>query len=157
MKRTLIIATVVSLAAGSTAWADHHGGGKRPGMMMKMMEMDANKDGVISKDEFQSHHQSKFGDADANKDGKVSKTEFIAHWEREEAKRKQMMQDRMFSRLDADGDGVVTEAEFAAHGDKAFGMMDRNKDGQLSKEDRRQDGHDGHMGGHMMDEGGQGQ
>ena len=50
--------------------AEHHG---KKGHKMKMM--DADGDGVISKDEFMSHAEKKFSKKDANGDGVISKDE----------------------------------------------------------------------------------
>lgn len=147
IKRTLMIASLFTVASGGVALADHHGGsggdGDRKDGMMKerMMEMDSNKDGAISRDEFMAGHGVKFSEADANGDGKVSKDEFTAHWDRMAAERRKAMQDRRFSRMDADGNGVISEAEFAAHGGKMFEMMDADKDGNLTKDDRRKGDH----------------
>lgn len=51
----------------------HHGG---PGGRMGMM--DADKDGIVTKVEFQSRALAKFNTADANKDGTVTKAEHEA-------------------------------------------------------------------------------
>jgi Ca2+-binding EF-hand superfamily protein len=143
MTRTLMIVSLFTMASTGVALADHHGDGdhRKYGMMKeRMMEMDTNKDGVISREEFLTGHKAKFSDADTNGDGQVTKDEFVAHWDRKEAERRQQMQDRKFSKLDANGDGVVTQEEFDAHGAKMFEMMDSNKDGNLTKDDRSKDG-----------------
>ncbi len=137
--RYVLLASAVSLLALPAA--AHMEGGKmsgKPGMgAMMMQEVDANKDGVIDKSEFTTHHGSKFSDADANKDGVVSKEEMIKHWDSERERHRRMMQDQAFSRFDGNGDGKISKEEFSAAGDKAFMMMDRNKDGKLSSDDRR--------------------
>lgn len=67
--------------------ADHkrgHGGkGPKGSMHVKMPEkMDADKDGNISKQEWQNHHDEKFAELDANKDGAISNDEFKSHHEK---------------------------------------------------------------------------
>lgn len=41
--------------------------------------MDANKDGKISLEEWNSFHEKKFKDIDKNKDGDIDRNEFKAH------------------------------------------------------------------------------
>lgn len=71
-----------TLAFGVThlAYADHHEG-QHPhgGYQHSWQDADANKDGIISKDEFMAKHQQRaeqmFLKLDTNKDGKVDKAE----------------------------------------------------------------------------------
>ncbi len=54
-------------------------GGKGP-MHGKMLEkIDTDKDGKISKQEWQTHHDEKFAELDADKDGAISHDEFKSH------------------------------------------------------------------------------
>lgn len=71
------------LGLSQTAYADHHeaGHGKEShGHSWK--DADANKDGVVSKDEFMAKHQMRaekmFSKLDANKDGNVDAAEVNA-------------------------------------------------------------------------------
>lgn len=58
---------------------DHHQSHKK-GHKSKMWEkMDTDKDGAVSKKEFESFHAEKFKKMDANNDGKVSKEEKKAY------------------------------------------------------------------------------
>ena len=66
-----------------TLSAKHHKGGhvgmKGP-MHGKMLEkIDIDKDGKISKQEWQAHHDERFAELDADKDGAISQDEFKAH------------------------------------------------------------------------------
>ena len=78
------------------AIAGHHEGGHAKGEKAKAMleEIDTNKDGAISKDEYMVHAQSraaeKFAEKDANGDGSITADEGKAHMEkkREEMKEK---------------------------------------------------------------------
>jgi Ca2+-binding EF-hand superfamily protein len=75
--------SIVALLASTAAFAadapttppkgpEHHGA--------KMFEEnDSNKDGAISKDEWQAKGDKMFGEIDANKDGKISQDEMKAH------------------------------------------------------------------------------
>ena len=73
-----------------------------------------------------------FQEADANGDGAISLEEFGTIW----ATMTDQARVRAFQRLDPNGDASVTAAEL----DERFGdiveRMDRNGDGQLSREDR---------------------
>lgn len=71
-----------TLLFGAThlAYADHHEGHHgHDGYQHSWQDADANKDGVISKDEFMAKHQQRaermFSKLDANKDGKVDQAE----------------------------------------------------------------------------------
>ena len=78
MKKLLVAA--IMLATWGSAYADHHKG-KGPGHHNKMMmeKMDADKNGEISKDEWNKHHEEMFSKLDANSDGKITKEEFEAN------------------------------------------------------------------------------
>ncbi|MCX9148480.1 EF-hand domain-containing protein [Erythrobacter sp. WG] len=60
-------------------WAGKRGG-DRP-------QMDANGDGVITRDEFGARALARFDAADTNRDGTVTKEERAAHWEARKAAR----------------------------------------------------------------------
>lgn len=93
--KTLLAAALSSavLLASPLAFSDHHmkdgamGKGMGMGMDMdkcmkmggQMMEMvDTNKDGKISRDEFNKHHEQMFTQMDKNADGMVDETERAA-------------------------------------------------------------------------------
>ncbi|PZQ45439.1 MAG: hypothetical protein DI551_07385 [Micavibrio aeruginosavorus] len=66
-------------------------GGKGGHRGERMFEMqDTNKDGVVSKDEFQAFSTKKFDELDANKDGNITKEEGKAHHDAMKAKWKEM-------------------------------------------------------------------
>lgn len=82
--KTLQILTITSLLLGlaQAANAAHDGTDHGQGMPMhhhSWQDSDANKDGVITHDEFMSAHQARseemFTKLDTNKDGKVDETE----------------------------------------------------------------------------------
>lgn len=81
MKFTLLL-TISALVFGlaQTAFADHHDDKHgHDGYQHSWQDADANKDGVISKDEFMKKHQERaekmFSKLDENKDGKVDQAE----------------------------------------------------------------------------------
>jgi Ca2+-binding EF-hand superfamily protein len=152
-KKVLLIAGVL-LAAGSIAAlsAPHLRGGHTrhgPGAAMfgegggglfgpspahfgdRLKEMDANKDGVITLDEFLARREPTFAHLDKNKDGIVDRTEFEAaakdsadYWVT-----------RFIRRFDADRDGRISKEEFAKARRERFAMRDLDGDGRIGLED----------------------
>ena len=123
--RKLVFATVVlALAVAQAASAQEEGRGRRtrrgPGGAEALKRMDANGDGVISKDEFRGPEQM-FARLDANGDGQVDEQEakqagrgrgqaggpFMAALQ-------QLDRDEIFNTIDTSGDGIITKDEFGA-------------------------------------------
>lgn len=92
----------------------------------RLAKLDANKDGVISADEFKAGNDVQATDAD--NDGALTADEVAAMIEKRRAER---LAQRMMRRLDIDGDGKVTVAEIQDRQAKRFALLDRNNDGQL--------------------------
>eukprot|EP00928_Gymnodinium_smaydae_P030906 TRINITY_DN22847_c0_g1_i2.p1 TRINITY_DN22847_c0_g1~~TRINITY_DN22847_c0_g1_i2.p1 ORF type:complete len:353 (+),score=72.17 TRINITY_DN22847_c0_g1_i2:81-1061(+) len=103
--------------------------------------IDRNRDGVLSREEFQRAHREMAADAafdriDRNYDGVLSREELRAA-QREAAAAS------AFDRMDRNRDGVVDREEFAAAmrereraaADAAFDRIDRNRDGVISREE----------------------
>lgn len=65
-----------------SVYADkHEKHGKHKEMMKKHFEeMDTNKDGKISQEEWNNFHQSKFKEIDKDNDGSLTKEELKNHW-----------------------------------------------------------------------------
>lgn len=121
--------------------------------------MDANKDGKIDSADRAAHQAEMFDKLDADRNGSISRDEFAnAHPPRGEGDRQArrggpdgqdgprmggrhrggdrmgMMMVRM---ADADKNGSVTQAEFTTAALAHFDRADANKDGQLTREERR--------------------
>ena len=93
-----------------------------------LKRVDTDKDGKISKAEFDAEGSKLFAKLDENSDGKISESEMPQrHWAR--------FCGKMFDRMDADQDGKVTKAEFQAAGEKMFQRMDKNGDGIIEKDE----------------------
>lgn len=88
--------------------------------------VDTDKDGKISKAEFDAEGAKMFAKLDENGDGKIADSEMP---QRHAAK----FGGKMFDRMDADNDGKVTKAEFQAAGEQMFQRMDKNGDGVIEK------------------------
>lgn len=67
------------------------GPGSMPGRMLEMM--DANKDGKVSKEEWQTHHEQRFAEMDADKDGSITPAEVKEHHSKMREKRAEMCPD----------------------------------------------------------------
>ncbi len=141
-KRTLVIAGLVAASAitTSTLIIAHDGRGKHSGkfmkrhMMMKVVDqMDADRDGTITRQEMDAHRQQKLADHDTNQDNALQLAEFQPLW-------LEVMRDRMvdhFQRLDQDGDGQVTDSELAEPLRKMMLYRDTNDDGALDRDELR--------------------
>lgn len=134
-----IAAPALAFAADSPpAGPDHfHGPAMRGGiggpriLDLAFSALDTNKDGKISKDEFEANRPERMKTADANSDGKVTKKEFedfIVKQARERA-------DRMFAKMDTNKDGRLDDADAKMVADERFDRVDANHDGYITKDE----------------------
>lgn len=127
------------LACAEEAKPQESQGGPRRGIM-NFEEMDANKDGKVALEEFQTGQDKRiderFGRMDKNSDGTISKDE-MPPAPAADSPRARFMPD--FSKLDKDGSGTVTKQEFAdasKEGAKeGFARLDKNSDGAVTKDE----------------------
>jgi Ca2+-binding EF-hand superfamily protein len=104
-----------------------------------LQRLDADKDGKVTKSEFDAVHAAQFKAADKNGDGFVDKAEFTAFdTERRAAfgarnpdARSEARVGRIFAALDADNDGKISAAEWKASGERRFGRFDRDGNGVI--------------------------
>ncbi|MBU0724998.1 MAG: hypothetical protein KJ904_17240 [Alphaproteobacteria bacterium] len=134
------LAAALVVSAPSLSQAATIGDAKEPGgpRAEKMMEhLDANKDGKISREEFEAGRpggkDDKFADFDKNADGALSKEEYQAMF----MARTQKMAERTFDRLDANKDGKIDAGERQAHQDAMFKRLDKNGDGSITADELR--------------------
>lgn len=95
-------------------------------------------EGPVTREASSAMQKERFTAMDANRDGVVTKEEMsaqiVARMGR--APRPQMI-DAVFGRLDANGDGRVTSAEAEAAEAARFTALDTDHDGTLTQEERR--------------------
>lgn len=111
-----------------------HHGHRGHGVGRLMERFDTDKDGKLTQSELDDARKALLAKFDADKDGKLSLEEFEPLWL--EVMKRRMV--RGFQKLDIDGDAGVTEEEFLRPFKNTVEKMDRNDDGVLDKEDRRQ-------------------
>ena len=141
-----------------------HGGHSMPGMGMgpgmpaggMMAMMDSNRDGAITAQEHAAHAKAMFDRMDANRDGRITAGEVSAGHETMTKEVRivhrgpgmagmgmgagmgaGMSSADRIKRLDRNGDGRLSAAEHAAGAQAMFNEADTNKDGNLSREERR--------------------
>lgn len=130
-KTTLIVAGGLALAALPSTFAGEAGG--------KFKEMDADRDGRVTKEEYAAAAQAKFAKLDANSDGKVSADELAAGREKKTGILKFWEKDdrpavpEVLSAFDQNADGQLTRTEHTLGIEKRFAALDSNKDGALTE------------------------
>lgn len=157
MRKTLIIslAAAASTLAGGAALAQVD---PAPGLTRAQVEkraserfdrMDANADGRLDQADREARQTALFERIDADGNGAISRDEFAsAGTERREAgaelgdraprfARRAMRAPGMARAADTDRDGAITEAEFTTAALERFERADADKDGRISREERR--------------------
>jgi Ca2+-binding EF-hand superfamily protein len=153
-RKVVLIAAGLLLAAGSVAAisAPHfRGGGHMRGgfdgpmfgergdlfggspvrLGERLKEVDANKDGVVTLEEFLAPRDPTFARFDKNSDGVIERAEFEA-FAKENA---DYWVKRFIKRLDADNDGRISKEEFAKARRERFAMRDLDGDGRIGLDD----------------------
>lgn len=132
MKKRVVAGALIF--AVSTGLALAQSGGPRGMQHDWFDQMDANGDGVLTKEEVEHFQAERFQRMDTDGDGVLSVEELYNGLQRERA-------ERLHQWMDRDGDGQVSREEFNAMRMKMFSRMDKNNDGTIKKEDLRRHGH----------------
>ena len=136
---TIALAAALSGAAAMSASAGpmggegmaRHGG---PAYMGRLFNrLDANHDGVVTREEAAGAPMPRFDRMDAKADGKVTAEEIDAAITKRLQKRVIRMRYKLLGRLDANGDGIVGRDEFQAKRMAMFKRADLNGDGKVDK------------------------
>jgi Ca2+-binding EF-hand superfamily protein len=92
----------------------------------------------VTRDQYIAAQKQRFTNMDANNDGVVTKDELSAGLAKRTGNAPPAaMVDAAFRMIDTDGDGKATAAEAEAAAGKQFDAWDTNKDGTLTPEERR--------------------
>ncbi|MGK2909955.1 MAG: hypothetical protein ACSLE1_09205 [Sphingobium sp.] len=115
-------------------------------------DYDSNKDGQVSRAEFDAARADRFRATDANSDGWVSEDEYVGEYsgrleqqlaasdlpeeKKVEDRQRQIRQAHVrFGVLDKDKNAKMVEAEYNASGARAFVEQDNDKDGTVTQVD----------------------
>lgn len=167
-RNTLIALTLAGLTAATLSSVVLAEPGDGPMSRFPFDAVDADKDGKVTKAEFDAFRASQAAAIDTDQDGKVTVEEMTAAHlvrmsERATTMAAEMVEQldtdgdgalsademaarpapaRLFDRADADGDGAVSKAEFDAAGDRMKQRMANRKD----KQGHGKQGRDEHRG-----------
>ena len=127
----VILYSATALAEDVASFAT---GGYARGLRGKeiMHKIDANGDGMVSKEEWLSFQEKVFAMLDKNKKGNIDAKHFISSSGGDVAGfatggyARGLRSKEMMHKIDADADGMVTHDEFIAYQTKVFEMMDTN-------------------------------
>lgn len=146
--KLLIGAAIAVIGTSSLALAapgdQQRGEGQRAGgapMIAQMFKsLDTDGDGAVTQEELAAAGPAAaFAQADANGDGALEGAELTAFQDAQEAAREARRQQMMLNRLDADKDGKLSLEELQANRrggpDRIFDRLDANDDGTVSAEE----------------------
>lgn len=145
MKHALTLAAIATLSA-TAATAAPHGGSAF------IHEYDTNKDGTVTRPEFDAERLVRFTATDANKDGTVSEEEYVSEYSarlekqlaastdsaetKAEERQRQIRQTHVrFEVLDTNKDKKMQQSEYDASGARAYAQQDDDKNGTVTQAD----------------------
>lgn len=137
--KTLSLVVLSAVLAGSlapVAMAKGMGMGERgPMQMLNFEEIDGDKDGKITAEEFAAFRTAEFAKIDTNSDGQISADEMAAKHIAEATARAAEMSAKMIERMDGNADGLISPEEME-QGPRPMSMFERadtDGDGALTK------------------------
>lgn len=105
----------------------------------RLFQGDANSDGVLTRQEFNTARAAEFARLDADNNGQLTREEMRAQrGERGERHGRGGRGMHQLSRADANNDGNITRDEFLARPLEHFSRLDANNDGVISASERPQ-------------------
>ena len=100
-----------------------------------MSFFDTNGDNIVTMEEFNTAAAARFNRIDADSNGVISKDEFHAYM----GKKRQERNAQRFQMMDSDADGQVSQQEYLTYkqqkAERRFKSMDLNNDGVVSQEE----------------------
>ena len=143
-RTTLLVAGLLGGAALLAGSAFAHGWGSSGGPMRGGLldTYDTNDDGKLTQAEIDEARKANLAKFDTDANGELTLVEYQALWA--DAMRRAMV--RQFQAHDADGSGTVTIEEFTVRFSDVVENLDRNGDGELTRDELRRHGRRGPMG-----------
>lgn len=131
MRSTLLCSLFLIVGAGAAApsW------GQSRDPLQMLQNADANRDGVITREEFHAARSQMFDRLDRNRDGYLSSADALGR--RMRGGRAAEALQGMITTFDANGDGRVSRAEFVNGPAWLFDLGDRNGDGRIDQAEMR--------------------
>jgi hypothetical protein len=105
--------------------------GAEPARPTPFDEMDANHDGVVTREEYVAYQKKRFDEFDANHDGKIDAKEIASSPPLMERNIKTA--ERMVKEWDKNGDGIVSADEFQAAAAERFARQDKDGTGKITR------------------------
>lgn len=139
MRKILFAAAGLAALAGATSLAIAQEGGGPPERGPRgVFALDANDDGTLTRQEFNTGRAAEFTRLDANRDGQLTRDEMRPGREHRGGRHGRGGGMHQLTRADANNDGNVTRDEFLARPLEHFGRLDTNGDGVIQASERPQ-------------------
>lgn len=141
MRKILLAAAGVVALAGAAGLAVAQDGAPERSSH-GVFALDANSDGALTRQEFDTGRSAEFTRLDADRNGQLSREEMRAGREHRGGRRHGGGHGgaHMLERADANSDGSITRDEFLARPLEHFQRLDANSDGVISATERPQRG-----------------
>jgi len=140
MRKILFAAAGFAALAGAAGLALAQDGGAPPAHGPRgVFALDANNDGTLTRQEFNTGRAAEFARLDANRDGQLTRDEMRAGREHHRGGRHGRGGGmHQLARADANNDGNITRDEFLARPLEHFARLDANSDGAIQASERPQ-------------------